>query len=150
MSALRVVARAMVTSVAIAASACASGPPAPSAIDLGHDMCASCRMVISSTATAAQVVAPGEEPRLFDDLGCLRRGLLEQAPPADAVVFVADHATGAWLRAGQAVFTEVPDLQTPMGSGIVAHRDGAARDGDPVSHGGHPIDSSQFFGRTRP
>ena len=107
-------------------------------------------MVISSTATAAQVVAPGEEPRLFDDLGCLRRGLLEQAPPPDAAVFVADHATGAWLRADQAVFTEVPNLQTPMNSGIVAHRDTATRDGDPASRGGHPIDSLPFLGRTQP
>ncbi len=107
-------------------------------------------MVISSRTTAAQIVRAGEEPRLFDDLGCLRDGIKAQAVPPDAVVFVADHASGEWLRADRALFTEVAGLQTPMGSGLIAHRDAAARDGDPASRGGHPIDASQILGRTAP
>ena len=31
----------------------------------------SCRMAVSAAGVAAQVVAPGEEPRFFDDIGCL-------------------------------------------------------------------------------
>ena len=41
-------------------------------IALGQDACAHCRMVIVSQATAAQIAAPGEEPRFFDEIGCLR------------------------------------------------------------------------------
>jgi len=132
------------------AAACAAGTPQPVVIDLAHDACASCRMVISSTATAAEVVAPGEEPRLFDDIGCLRKGLAESAPPADAVIYVADHVSGAWLRAEQAVFTHVPALQTPMGSGLVAHRDAAGRDGDAAARGGSAVTIADALGRNWP
>jgi len=135
---------------ALIAAGCGGGAPEPVAIDLDRDTCASCRMVISSRATAAEIVRTGDEPRLFDDLACLRDGIKAQAPPPDAVVFVVDHATGEWFRAERAIFTEVPGLQTPMGSGIIAHWDTAARNGDPDARGGRPLDPSQILGRPRP
>lgn len=132
------------------ASACAGAPARPVAIDLSHDACASCRMIISSRATAAEIVAPGEEPRLFDDFGCLRKGLTDSPAPADAVIFVADHLTGDWLRAEAAVFTEVPTLHTPMGSGLIAHRDAAERDRDGAARGGRAVEWQDVVGRVRP
>ena len=134
----------------VVASACAAGPVRPVAIDLSHDACASCRMIISSRATAAEIVAPGEEPRLFDDLGCLRKGLAAGAPPAGAVIFVADHLTGDWLRIEEAVFTEVPSLPTPMSSGLVAHRDTSERDQDPAARGGRAVQWREVVGGVQP
>lgn len=107
----------------------------PVAIEMGRDACSHCRMAIVSIATAAQIVAPGEEPRLFDDLGCLRDSIAAARPAGDARVFVADHLTGAWIEAHQAVFTRT-GLDTPMGSGLVAHADEASRDRDPAAGGG--------------
>ena len=138
------------TAVLLIASACAAGPARPVAIDLAHDACASCRMIISSRATAAQIVAPGEEPRLFDDFACLRKGLADAAPPADAAIFVADHLTGDWLRVEEAVFTEVPGLHTPMNSGLIAHLSAAERDQDPVARDGRVVPLREVLGRVAP
>lgn len=133
-----------------AVASCAGGPPQPVAIDLVNDVCAHCRMVISTQKTAAQLLAPGEEPKLFDDLGCLR-SFLETAPaPEGSAVFVADHLTGDWVRLEDAVITEVPGLQTPMGSGLVAHRTTADRDRDPASRGGRPFDKAILLSGGRP
>jgi len=132
--------------LALAMSACSSGVPTPVTIDLANDVCAHCRMVISSRATAAQLLTPGEEPRLFDDLGCLRSDLERAAPSAGTVIVVADHLTGDWLKVEDAVLTEVPGLQTPMGSGLIAHRTTADRDRDPASRGGHPYQASALTG----
>jgi copper chaperone NosL len=133
-----------------AAASCGGGPPAPVAIDLVNDVCAHCRMVISTRTTAAQLLAPGEEPRLFDDLGCLRSALQSAPPPEDSVIFVADHLSGEWVRLEDAVLTEVPGLQTPMGSGLVAHRSTADRDKDAAARGGRPYEASALRGGGRP
>lgn len=119
-------------------TACATGRPAPVDIRLGEDACAHCRMTVVSQKTAAQIVAPGAEPLMFDELGCLRNYLGEKPPGKDAVVFVADHRTGAWIDARQAVFTRTGE-QTPMGSGLVAHADPSSRDADPAALNGEPV-----------
>lgn len=129
----------------LALSACSSGVPEPVTIDFANDVCAACRMVISSRATAAQLLAPGEEPRLFDDLGCLRSDLERTAPPKGTVIVVADHLTGAWLKVEDAVLTEVPGLQTPMGSGLIAHGPAADRDRDPAARDGRPYQASALL-----
>lgn len=93
-------------------------------------------MAISETSTAAQLVAPYEEPRFFDDLGCLR-DYLNSKPSLSAgtVTYVIDHHSHEWVPAAAALFTRVPGLATPMGSGLVAHRDAASRMADPVTTG---------------
>jgi copper chaperone NosL len=131
-------ARLLVLVLAVATAGCGSGVVAPVAIDLGRDACSHCRMAIVSTSTAAQIVAPGEEPLLFDDIGCLRDFVAASRPPADAVVFVADHRTSQWVAARGAVLTKTA-LDTPMGSGLVAHADAASRDQDAAAAGGTPV-----------
>lgn len=120
---------------ALVMSACAGGLPGPAAIGLGEDACAACRMTIVSRATAAQIVRAGDEPVFFDDLGCLRDYLRRQPLPGDAVVYVADHRTGAWLNARAAVFTKTT-VVSPMASGLLAHADASSRDADPAAAGG--------------
>ena len=119
-------------------AACATGRPAPGNIRLGEDACAHCRMTIISLATAAQVVAPGAEPLLFDELGCLRDYLSEKPLASDAIAFVADHRTGEWLEAAHATFTRTR-LPTPMGSGLLAHASAEGRDQDPDARHGLPV-----------
>ena len=119
-------------------SCAGSGRSGPIAIELGRDACSHCRMAIISRSTAAEILAPGEEPRLFDDLGCLGAFVASSPAGPDAVVFVADHRTGTWIEARHAVFTKT-SLQTPMGSGLVAHNDDTSRDQDPAARGGTPV-----------
>jgi copper chaperone NosL len=95
-------------------------------------------MAVSTAVFASQLVAPGENARFFDDLGCLADFLKAGKAPSGAAAFVADHRTRAWVRADSAVYTRVPGLETPMGSHVIAHADAASRDADPAAAGGTP------------
>lgn len=119
-------------------AACADGAAGPVAIAAGADLCASCRMAVVSTRTAAEIVAPGDEPLIFDEVGCLRDYLARAPLAADAVAYVADHRTGAWVDARAAVYTRTT-ASTPMGSGLLAHADAASRDADPAARAGAPV-----------
>jgi len=133
--------------LALALAACSRGPARPAALDTRNDACAHCRMAVSDARFAGQLAAPGEEPRFFDDLGCLRAFLRARPPlPRGTIAFVADHRTRAWVRASSAVYTRQEAAQTPMGSHLVAHSDAASRDADPVAAGGMPVSPAELFG----
>lgn len=132
-------------SACLVATSCAGGPARPAAIALGQDPCAHCRMVIVSQATAAQIAAPGEEPRFFDEIGCLRDYLGAVVVAPDAMVYVADHRTHVWVDARQAVFTRT-SVSTPMASGLLAHADARSRDADPAARQGDPVSASTILG----
>jgi copper chaperone NosL len=132
------------------AAACCSGAPEPAALDTRNEQCSSCRMAVSNVRFAAQLVAPGELPRFFDDLGCLAGYLKAGGAKAGATAFVADHRTKSWLRADQAIYTRVPGIETPMGSHVIAHADGASRDADRDARAGTPVAPSELFGSGGP
>jgi copper chaperone NosL len=113
--------------------------PAPS------DACAFCRMAVSDVHFAAEIVAPGEEPRFFDDIGCLAGWLKDHQAADGSAAFVADHRTGQWISAATAVYTRVPGLSTPMGSGVIAHADSTSRDQDQAARGGVPLAVAEVF-----
>jgi copper chaperone NosL len=143
---------AAVTVLALAlSSACRRGAVEPAQVDTHADVCARCRMAVSDRRFAGQLAAPGEEPRFFDDVGCLGE-YLRQHPtlPAGTVAFVADHRTGAWVRASRAVFTKRDTLETPMGSHLIAHADAASRDADPAVAGGTSLGPTDVFGPAGP
>ncbi|MDL2718006.1 MAG: nitrous oxide reductase accessory protein NosL [Acidobacteriota bacterium] len=126
---------------------CSRGPAAPVAVDTKNDRCGWCRMAVSDARFAAQLVSPSEEPRAFDDIGCLATFLKSGGAPAKGqIAYVADHRTKAWVGAAAAVYTKKPGLATPMGSGIVAHADAASRDADAAAAGGAPIPARDIFG----
>jgi copper chaperone NosL len=129
--------------VCVFAFGCAASV-APAAIRPGEDSCAHCRMTLVSARTAAQIVAPGDEPVIFDDLGCLRDYLNGHELRADARVYVADHRTGAWLNAASAVITRTA-IATPMSSGLLAHADAASRDADPDARGGTAVTADRLL-----
>jgi len=133
--------------LALALAACTRGPAQPGTLDTRNDACAHCRMAVSDPRFAAQLAAPGEEPRFFDDLGCLRDWLAGKPPlPRGAVAFVADHRTRQWVRASRAVFTHQPGLETPMSSHLVAHENAVSRDADPAAAGGRAMEAREVFG----
>ncbi len=113
----------------VLAMAC-GGQVTPAVLDTANDQCGTCRMVVSTGRTASQVVAPNQEPKFFDDLGCLDRFLAAATLPSGARVFVADHRTGEWVPAESAVFTRTNGAIGAMGSPFVAHATAASREGD--------------------
>jgi copper chaperone NosL len=136
---------------ALLAGACAGGPPPPAALDTAHTSCAHCRMLVSDVHFAAQIVAPGEEPVFFDDIGCLRQYLAARpTTPPRAIAYVADHRTGEWIAAAEALYSKVDSLATPMNSGLVAHKDRASRDRDEAARGGRVLGPEEVFGPAGP
>ncbi len=132
------------------AAACVQREPRPAELDTRNEACASCRMPVSDARLASQLVAPGELPRFFDDLGCLRDFLAAGKAPRGAVAFVADHRTKQWVRADRAVYTRVPGLETPMSSHLIAHAEVASRDQDPDARGGTMAELRELFGPAGP
>jgi copper chaperone NosL len=143
------VAPAIGLALAAFAAAC-GGPPGPAPLDTRNEACAFCRMAVSDPGFASQLVAPGELPRFFDDLGCLASYLKGGRVPAGGVAFVADHRTRVWVPASRAVYTRVPGLATPMGSHVIAHETAASRDADPDAKAGTPVSATELFGPTGP
>src|SRR4029453_5083746 len=91
-----------------ACSCSPSGPPAPAPLETANEACRHCRMMVSDAHFAAQLVAPGEEPLFFDDVGCLRDYLREHAKEsAGFTAYVADHRTRAWILKDRAAYTRV-------------------------------------------
>jgi len=139
----------LVWAVLATAAACAQGPPPPAPLEAKSESCRSCRMPVSDPTLAAQIVAPGEEAKFFDDLGCLRDFLRQNPPSPGSVAYVTDHRTREWLPAGSAVYTRA-SIETPMGSHWVAHADAASRDADPAARGGASVERAAIFGPGAP
>lgn len=132
--------------VALLLSCAPSGPPPPAPLDTANEACRHCRMMVSDARFAAQLVAPGEEPLFFDDVGCLR-DFLRENPGKDTgfTAYVADHRTRAWVLKDHAVYTRVGSLSTPMSSHLIAHADAASRAADPDAAGGTPLAPREVF-----
>jgi copper chaperone NosL len=126
-------------------AACASRPPQPIAIDTRNDICSWCRKPVSDSHMAAELVAPHKQPLVFHDIACLRDYLTAlKANPVAApgrVAFVADHRTGAWVRADIAVYTRLPGSDA-----VMAHADADSRSVDRAAAGGEPVTALQVFG----
>ena len=134
--------------VVFAIAGCRVAAPHPIEIDPIHDACVQCRMIASDVRLAAQIVAPGAEPLIFDDIGCLRDYLAATILEEAAIVYVADHRTAQWVRAENALFTRTSAGSTPMGSGIVAHVDLASKEADSAASGGESLDVRSILVRT--
>jgi copper chaperone NosL len=103
-------------------------------------------MAVSDARFAAQLVVASEEPRFFDDIGCLRDYLKARPPLSHAVAYVADHRTRTWAVASQAVYTRTLSAEAPMASHIIAHSDAVSRDHDHDARGGTPLRPDEVFG----
>jgi copper chaperone NosL len=141
----------LAVALGLALAACAPATLGPAPLDTRNDACAWCRMAVSTPRFAGQLVVSGEEPRFFDDLGCLAAYVERNGAPGRRwAAWVADHRTGEWVAAGLAVYTHVPALDTPMSSHLVAHAGAASRDQDPEARGGTPVAFATLLPRLQP
>jgi copper chaperone NosL len=141
---MRAVAVALMSLLALAG--CGGTEEGPAPVDTKNDACAWCRMSVSDLRFAAQLTAPGHEPKLFDDAGCLRDWLKAPRESAPWTAWVADHRTKDWVKAREALFTRNPSVETPMASGLLAHASAASRDADPEAKGGTPVPAAEVVG----
>ncbi len=127
-------------------AACGGGTQGPAPLDTKNEACAWCRMSVSDLRFAAQLTAPGHEPKFFDETGCLRDWLKAPREEAPWIAWVTDHRTKEWVKAKDALFTRNPSIQTPMNSGLVAHAGAASRDADPAAKGGTAVAAAEVIG----
>lgn len=133
--------------VAVLATGC-GGAPAPADLSPhGGDACTFCRMAVSNARTVGQIAVAGEEPRFFDDLGCLRDYLRDHSMPEGAQAYVTDHRSGGWVPADRSVYARVSRIETPMGSHLLAWADESSRSQDPSSRGGEPVPADAVLAR---
>ena len=130
----------------------ADGPPD---IQVDRTACSHCGMLVSEPAYAAAYRAPGLDPRVFDDIGCLleaagreshvdalRFWFQDAASPQDGPRAATGRPRGEnWIDGRDAVFVSSPALRTPMGGGLIAYRDRAAAREGAARHRGSVIDS---------
>lgn len=104
----------------------------------GDDMCARCRMAISETRYAAELIRQDGEPIKFDDIGCMIHYVEDTRQKADiAAFFVLDFESQEWINADQALFLWSPAFKTPMGGGIVAFKEQSKADAAAIRYGGN-------------
>lgn len=108
--------------VAVGVGACSRGDKeddkGPPSISYGTEICDRCRMVIDDERHAA-ALRSGDEWLLFDDCGEMITSAKEQQD-GELVAWVHDFDTKEWVEAQKAYYVWLPDLNTPMGTGIIA------------------------------
>jgi copper chaperone NosL len=105
------------------AAACGGRLDGAPEIVVDRSACSHCGMLVSEPVYAAAYQVTGAEPRVFDDLGCLRDAA--RAERRDFRVWVHDATSGAWMDGRSATFMWSPQIRTPMGGGVLAYRDPA-------------------------
>ena len=88
----------------------------PEPVPVGRAACTRCGMLVSREDQAAEWIAAGEEPRFYDDIGCLATD--GWRPPGRSARFV--HAGRTWSLAESLFYARPPDASTPMGYDVVA------------------------------
>ena len=127
--------------LALLATACSARAMGPPDIVVDRTACSHCGMFVSEPAYAAAYQAGTDQPRVFDDIGCMVTELRQQPQRAAIRYWVHDAESGEWIDGATAAFVKSSTLQTPMGGGILAYRstDGATRGA--AVHQGMVIDS---------
>ena len=116
---------------------CRGPESGPVEIAYGEDACALCRMIISEAPYAAEARFGPDRVEMYDDVGCLGERLWGDARPVS--MWVADHASGKLHPLESMHFVQVPDLKTPMGSGVAAFSDSSAAEAFLVKNRGRRI-----------
>lgn len=100
-------------------SGCGSEETLPR-VRYGEDMCANCRMIINDPQCACVVETADGEFRKYDDFNCMFLDV-EREKLTPKRYLVPNYAKpDEWLDGTQAYYVRADDLQTPMGSRVLA------------------------------
>ena len=100
------------------AAGCVGGEVRP--VDIfPEDLCAGCRMAISDTRFASEIMTTDGTVHKYDDIGCLLHARQKMLAHEIAAIFVKDYETLAWVPYGQSTIVSA-GIHTPMASGRIA------------------------------
>jgi len=125
------------------ACSCTAARPGPPAIVVDRTACSHCTMLVSEVAYAAAYQVPGEEARVFDDIGCMLEAMRRAGLRGDRDMraWFHDAADRKWIEGDGTVFIVASEIRTPMGGGIVAYRDAAHAEAAAAQHHGKVVRS---------
>ena len=131
---------AVIVAVALLAAACSAKAAGPPEIVVDASACSHCGMLISEPVYAAAYQARRQEPRVFDEIGCMLDAVRsETASPIH--IWVQDAAGAGWLDADEAIFVASPRIKTPMNGGVLAYAEAAPAAKAAAAHGGDVVRS---------
>lgn len=125
---------------ALLSAACSAKAMGPPEIAVDRTTCSHCGMFVSEPIYAAAYQVRGQNPRTFDDIGCLLDALRHESEPP-AAVWVHDAAGRGWIDAGEAVFLLTAHVRTPMSGGVLAFADADAAGRAASTHRGEVVRS---------
>jgi len=132
--------RAVLVVLALLPLGCGAAAMGPPDIVVDRAVCSHCGMFVSEPVYAAASQVDGEEPRLFDDIGCLLDAL-GQSPARPAGIWLQDAGGSGWIDRDAAAFVTGSRVRTPMSGGILAYTGVAAAERAATAHGGRVVGS---------
>ena len=130
----------VIAAFALLVTACSARAMGPPEIVVDRSTCSHCGMFVSEPAYAAAYQADGNDPRVFDDIGCMLDAVRsETASPI--TIWLQDAAGSGWMAAEEATFVASPRLRTPMSGGVIAYADASAAATAATTHGGQVMRS---------
>lgn len=103
----------------LAFSGCGSAESLPR-IRYGEDACANCRMIINEPQFGCAIETPDGEFRKYDDFNCMFLDVAREKLAPKRYFVPNYHKPEEWLDGTQAFYVRADDLQTPMGSRVLA------------------------------
>lgn len=95
--------------------------PGPKPIRLNQDLCAFCKMTVTSAPFAAQLITPKGRQYVFDDLECMARYLHDNTSAKGSEMYVADFCSPAhFLSVRDAMLIHSDSLRSPMRGNMAA------------------------------
>ena len=99
----------------------------PKEIAVGKDQCENCKMTITDTKYATQLVTEKGRNYKFDDISCLKDYENSNTETAtNAKEYVVDFPSGKFIEATTATFIKGGEIKSPMGGNTQAYTDKAA------------------------
>ena len=132
--------RLLLVAVTLLLTACRATVIGPPQIVVDRTACSHCGMFVSEPAYAAAYQAPGNDPRVFDDIGCLVNAV-RQETAAPLTIWLQDAAGSGWIAADDATFVAASRTRTPMNGGILAYAARAAAEKAAAANGGQVMRS---------
>lgn len=99
-------------------------------------------MFVSEPIYAAAYERPGQEPRVFDDIGCMLEAAARETEFPETVWF-QDAAGDGWRTADQVVYVTSPRIRTPMHGGVLAYAHANDAERAAKDHDGEVVRSLQ-------
>lgn len=118
--------------------------PEPRPINFGSDECAYCKMMITDSEFASQIVNQQGKAYKFDSIECMAAYAVTNHDDNVHSVWVPDfNNSDEWILADKAVYLHSETLRSPMGLFLSAYTDRPSAEKMQAEYGGTIIDFSE-------